>query len=362
MNYIILNGVKSNSINGLLIQSLPPISKPLMRTEIIDIDGRDGDIINPLGFAAYDKTFEIGLYGNYNIDEIIAYFDSKGTVTFSNESDKFYNYQIIGQIDFERLIRYRTATVTMHVQPFKYSLVDNLRSYLINNQILNFSDYQDTINGVTVNVANGTIIVSGTASDITEFYIPVPQITLESGNYALTAFAAGNNPESTSVRLIYNNPTFADSFGGTYAALKNNEEVSIYSSIAFEKIYNYIYFSISPGAAIDFSLDLLLENVDIPDFYIRNNGNIISRPEITIYGAGTITLSLNGAQIFVINLGNEGRITIDAAKMDASKDGVLKNRLVQGDYENFALKVGLNSISLTGEVSKIDIKNYSRWV
>ena len=49
MNYIILNGVNSNTITGLLIQELPPISKPLMRTQIDQIDGRDGDIVTKLG-------------------------------------------------------------------------------------------------------------------------------------------------------------------------------------------------------------------------------------------------------------------------------------------------------------------------
>lgn len=52
MNYIILNGVKSNAINGLLIQTLPPISKPLMQTQI---DGRDVDIVTPQGYSAYEN-------------------------------------------------------------------------------------------------------------------------------------------------------------------------------------------------------------------------------------------------------------------------------------------------------------------
>ena len=57
-NYIELNGKSSAEINGLLIQELPPISKPKMRTQIDTIDGRTGDIVTQLGFAAYDKTIE----------------------------------------------------------------------------------------------------------------------------------------------------------------------------------------------------------------------------------------------------------------------------------------------------------------
>ena len=121
-DYIILNGTNSNTITGLLISSLPSISKPLIRTSVEEIDGRDGDIVTKLGYAAYDKTFEIGLYGNYDINQVIAYFNSEGTVIFSNEPDKYYKYQILDQIDFEKLIRYKTATVTMHVQPFKYKV------------------------------------------------------------------------------------------------------------------------------------------------------------------------------------------------------------------------------------------------
>lgn len=121
MNSIILNGVSSTTIAGLLIQSLPPISKPLMRTQVDEVDGRDGDIVTKLGYSAYDKQILIGLYGSFSIDEVIAFFNSEGTVTFSNEPTKFYNFQIIQQIDFERLLRYRTATVTFHVQPFKYA-------------------------------------------------------------------------------------------------------------------------------------------------------------------------------------------------------------------------------------------------
>ena len=237
-NYIVLNNNNSNEITGLLIQALPPISKPLMRTTIEEIDGRDGDIVTNLGYSAYDKEVSIGLYGKYDVDDVIQYFNnnSKGQVTFSNEEDKYYNYEIINQIDFERLIRFKTATVTFHVQPFKYSLLDGTKVFNITNQ--------------------------------------------------------------TSVS-------------------------------------------------------------------IKNNGNYVSKPIITIYGSGTINLSLNGEQLFVIELGeNATQVTIDTNLMEAYNNGtqVLMNRQVNGDYSNFALNVGNNTISWTGTITEIDIQNYSRWI
>ena len=57
--YILINGVDSRTITGLLITELPPISKPLQRTLVETIDGRDGDIVTPLGFSAYDKPCKI---------------------------------------------------------------------------------------------------------------------------------------------------------------------------------------------------------------------------------------------------------------------------------------------------------------
>lgn len=233
-NYLILNGVSSDTIQGLLIQSLPPITKPKMRAEIEQIDGRDGDIITPLGYSAYDKEVLIGLYGDFDIDQIIQYFNSSGQVTFSNEDDKYYNYTILEQIDFERLLRYRTAKVKFHVQPFKYSIADN------------------------------------------------------------------------------------------------------------DKV-----FPISSG---------------VNNITIRNVGNIYSKPILTIQGSGDIGIYLNGTQIFSIALGTMTNIIIDTNNMEAYLGGVLLNRLVTGDYDNFKLNVGKNVITWSGTVSSIEIKNFSRWI
>ena len=231
-NYVIQNGKDSRYIKGLLIQELPPITKPLMRTSIEQIDGRDGDVLTRLGYSAYDKKMKIGLFGDYDIDDIIPFFNSSGTVTFSNEQEKYYVYDILDSIDYERLVRFRTAEITYHVQPFKYSNIEKLK--------------------------------------------------------------------------VFSNPT--------------------------------------------------------SDITVRNNGNYVSKPIIHIKGTGTINLSLNGVQLFSIDLSTTNSITIDTEKLEAYNDDVLMNRYVVGDYDKFVLKVGANSVSWDGALTYIAFEKFSRWI
>ena len=124
-NYVIINGVNSNTINGLGINELPPITKPQMRTMQEEIDGRDGDITTNLGYSAYDKTITIGLFGTgYDINDIVAFFNGEGTIVFSNEADKYYNFKILNQIDYVALQKFKSASITFHCQPFKYPLTE----------------------------------------------------------------------------------------------------------------------------------------------------------------------------------------------------------------------------------------------
>ena len=113
---------------------------------------------------------------------------------------------------------------------------------------------------------------------------------------------------------------------------------------------------------MNFTINLKLKDDNAKKLTIRNNGNVLSKPKITIYGAGNIALSLNGTQIFIISLGNEGYITIDIEKMEAFKGNTLKNRLITGNYEDFIFKPGKNVIDLTGSVERVEIENFSRWI
>lgn len=476
-DYIILNGKPSTEIKGLLIQSLPPVSKPLLRTEIEEIDGRNGSIITPLGYSAYNKELTIGLYGDFDIDEVIGYFNTSGTVTFSNEADKYYHYQISEQINFDKLIRFRTAKVIFYVQPFKFSLAETERTFefdvtgkkgasitlettgtaLTEIQIYGSSQQNGiptTANPVPIKVVagiNNAVFTNGVNSnahsynlgslelaylnrgveicqdkiyksdnkwyirkELGKLVVDTDDITLNS-TYTNVAFACIPKPtDAKGYNTTDNVPCLCTH--GTYSPGLAVWDTADAKNLIFTQGNSTNYwlgFSASTtladmktalsGAVIYYPLatptvsqitdsDLLvylnaLSNAETyngvttvratqytlaqPIYYasvknqtavIQNIGNYISNPKFTIYGSGDIVVNLNGSPVFSIVLGTEGNITIDSAEMEAYKGNVLKNRLVAGNYENFAFKVGNNALSFTGNVSKVVIENYSRWL
>ena len=358
MNYVIINGKKSTLIKGLLIQSLPPITKPQMRVKIEEIDGRDGDIITSNGYQSYDKQMSIGLFGDFDIDQVIEYFNQSGQIIFSNEPDKFYTFDQIAQIDFERLARFKTATVTFHVQPFKRSAVDDYFKVSLNRFNLLISDHSHR--GIRIQCYGGVIHASGTALTDVEMFVRINPMTLSEGTYTMTAKTSGNGANQCTMRLIEDMPTDAESFGGQAYTLGN--DIAQQDTLTEEKTYKYVWLKFLRGETYSFELTMKVWDEDTKSMYILNRGNIYARPNITLHGAGNITVSVNDEQILSIALGNTEWITIDCDEMNAYKDGVLKNRIVSGDYSRLILNVGGNTLSWTGEVREIELQNVSRWL
>ncbi|MBP3504711.1 MAG: phage tail family protein [Bacilli bacterium] len=229
-DYIIFKNIKSSSLDGLMICELPPITKPEMRTSIIEIDGKDGDIIEELGYASYQKTLQIGLTRNFDINQIIKYFSGSGDLVLSNEPDKVYKATIYSKVDYEKLLRFKTAEVEFHVQPYKY--------------LLNEAPFE-------LNITNET-------------------------------------------------------------------ELKV-SNVGLEK----------------------------------------SKPIITLYGEGEIQISINGSDIFSINIDDE-YVVVNSIEEEAYKENVLKNRNMLGEFP--ILEIGINTIKWTGNLKKIIIEPKSRWI
>ena len=168
MNTIIWKGVPSTRIDGLLICELPPISKPPLRVKETMIDGRDGSIIEDLGYEPYTKSITIGLRGNFLINQVIKYFTGEGEIIFSNEPDKVYTAKVISQIDYNRLLRFRTAVVQFRVQPYKHK-------------------YNEAYKEAQTATARGTSIVVTDAGNATVKNISIGDGSKTSGEVAVTA-------------------------------------------------------------------------------------------------------------------------------------------------------------------------------
>lgn len=180
MSYIIFKNIDSRNVKGLIISELPPITKPKMRVRIDTIDGNDGSETVNLGFEAYTKTVKIGLTRDYDIDNIIAWLHGEGDIQFSNEPDKVYRVKVYDQIDFERLLRFRTADVKFYTQPFKYSATERTKTLsvtgLTTTEIRNAGNYfakpiitftgTGTVN-ISVNGAQKCVLNLGTNESIT---------------------------------------------------------------------------------------------------------------------------------------------------------------------------------------------------
>lgn len=355
INYIELNGEKSTNVKGLIIQSLPPISKPKMRTSTETIDGRDGDIVTRLGYAAYTKEVGVGLHGDFDIDDAIAFFDSEGEVVFGNEPDKYYRYQILDQIDFERLVRFRTATVKMHVQPFKYDAVD--RTFDIVNQFLHVEDSTASKFGITVTSSDGSIRVAGRATSDVDIEIPIESMSL-SGGYTLTASASGS-AAGCALRLIDGEPSNDRSFGGSYIELKSDGDSTMTATADSE--YDALWLDIKAGTSVDFTLSVTMASNGFNQIALTNRGNVASRPTVTVYGSGNVELAINAVTVLSFSI-EGGSITIDAEEMNAYHGDALMNRYVTGDYADLRLNVGENVISWRGDVTAIRVEDFSRWL
>lgn len=176
MNSITWKGVSSTTIQGLLICELPPITKPEMRKKETTIDGMDGSIIEELGYSSYTKNVDIGLHGQFDINQVIKYFTGEGDIVFSTEPDKVYKAKICGKIDYTRLLRYRNAKIPFIVQPYKYKfneyVTETQPTDIENTYIEVFNEGYEESKPLIVLKGSGTVEISVNGTAIFSYTFP----------------------------------------------------------------------------------------------------------------------------------------------------------------------------------------------
>ena len=115
------NGIKSTD-KGVVLHNYPAPVKP--QRSFVELTSTDmhGSHINLYGYKAYDTDIQITLLDMAQLDDIVAWLDGSGEMIFNNQPTRIYRVAFINQIDYEQLLRWRTAKVTIRVQPFKYDI------------------------------------------------------------------------------------------------------------------------------------------------------------------------------------------------------------------------------------------------
>lgn len=419
MNSIIWKGVSSTTINGLLISELPPISKPAMRVKETTIDGRDGSIIEELGYSSYDKNVVIGLHGNFDINKVIKYFTGEGEVVFSNEPDKVYTAKIVGQIDYNRLLRYRQATIPFRVQPFKHKLneaykpaptattkgtsivLNDSANATIKNIVVGdgsktegqveittmgknllpypYANTTKSQNGITfIDNGDGSVTIDGTAT--ADAFLNLQENVEYGGSMnAIASQNASNDTYTISKRLFYNQANKKLSIVVAKGMTVSNEtiypmiEIGTTSSayVPYQKsVATYDYAtntldsslkSFEPMTTITNSDGAAMSVEYFKSFEVFNEGLETSKPIMVLKGEGTVVVSVNGYEIFQYTFPEgENEVVIDCEKEDAYLGDVLKNRNMNGEFP--VLLSGTNIIEWSGFVSSIEILPRSRWL
>lgn len=137
----------------------------------------------------------------------------------------------------------------------------------------------------------------------------------------------------------------------------------------------FFYSTIEPQRSssiktIDFSFirspfwyDVNDQFVTVSDENIYNYGNVYSMPIIKLEKntSDSVDITVNDVR-FIYNFDEDNKVEIDCEEMNATCDGILKNRNLEIDFEFPILKPGNNKILINSGDATIKIKRKDRWL
>jgi len=248
---MIFKNINSEDISGLIICSEPPISSSAIRTKETTIDGRDGAIVEKLGYKTRIRNVEIGLKKDANVDKILSYFRGEGDLIFKNENDKVYKAAIYEQVDLERLLRLRKGSVAFYCQPFKYKRNDIFETIKDNKVKEKKGKHLELLNCAEQNVVD--LKLEGSTNQATRSGKNLLNVTATSRTYSEGVTITVNKDKSitisgtnTSTKTIFHR--LADNFvlpAGDYTLSNKNANASVQGFLFYDDGNNFPKTNIS---------------------------------------------------------------------------------------------------------------------
>ena len=163
----IWNGISADYME-IKVVSLPPVSLSQENVNEIEIEGRDGNLTEMLGYRTTTKTIEADYLGEdtYNI---LNWLRGSGEVIFGNDAEFYYKARINNIIPMEQILKnMHNFPIEFRCQPFKYYNVGKRKINITNGITLNNFGNKEALpylrvygtGNITVNINGRTFTIS----------------------------------------------------------------------------------------------------------------------------------------------------------------------------------------------------------
>lgn len=192
------------STKGIVVEKTPTISKGNKRIDIFEIEGRSGFLSIDKGtYEPFSLQLECHAKDTANFDEIKAFLDGYGTLSFDNQRE--YTAVVNNAIPFEKVQMFKSFAIEFMVNPIAHDITPTTINLLSNStftiggtyrtypilEIQASGDVDITINNkvFSLNDADGTYILDCENKIITKNGINASNIMLGDFPY----FEVGEN-------------------------------------------------------------------------------------------------------------------------------------------------------------------------
>lgn len=154
--YFKFKGVDSRTYKCYL-ENMPPLTRAPRVYKETTVPGGDGSYIEEYGYSAYDMTLNIAVTDTSKLENLVSLLNGSGNLILGNDTTKYYKANFLDGINYEKLMRFRKASVKVRVQPFRYPVTDSEKTFTAKATVNNQGTYKSmpviTINGTgTFNV------------------------------------------------------------------------------------------------------------------------------------------------------------------------------------------------------------------